>query len=102
MGCLRRLVLELNGRFDRAAMRGLLDRAAGVEASEVVVEFRTADIDRQALATLAAVIRRARSHIIIRVRGLSSNYAEAFRQRVPEGVVVGVRPSAAENHAFLK
>src|SRR5438874_13381270 len=43
MGCLRRLVLELNGRFDRAAMRGLLDRAAGVEASEVGVEFRTAD-----------------------------------------------------------
>jgi hypothetical protein len=99
MGCLRRLVLELTGRFDRAAMRGLLDRAAGVEASEVVVEFRTVDIDRQALATLAAIIRRAKSHIIIRVRGLSSNHAEAFRQRVPEGVVVGVRPSAAENQA---
>jgi hypothetical protein len=79
-------------------MRGLLDRASGVEASEVVLEFRTVDIDQQALATLAAIIRRTRLRIIIRVRGLSSNHAEAFRQRVPEGVVVGVRPSTVKSH----
>jgi hypothetical protein len=90
-----RLVLEVNGKCDREAMRTVLWRAAGVDAGEVRIEFETAaDVDAGAIRLLAAAIRRLGSGRVIRVHGLAPREADALtRYGVPLGVVVGVRPT---------
>src|SRR2546423_14586674 len=87
MGCLRRLVLELNGRFDRAAMRGLLDRAAGGGAVGGGGGIRAADIHPQALANPAAGLRRARTHNIIPRPRLPAHHTGTVPPLGSEGVV---------------
>jgi ABC-type transporter Mla MlaB component len=91
----RKLILEVSGRCDREAMRAVIWRAVGVDASEVRFDFGdAADVDGKALRLLAAVIRRRGSGRVIRVHGLPARHADALnRLGVPVGVVVGVRPS---------
>jgi uncharacterized protein DUF3761 len=94
MAVFHRLVFELAGTCDRKAVVALLERASGVRASEIELDFSAVrDIAVPALRLLAASIRRYHSGRKISVRGLAARDAAALiRYGVAASVVVSVRP----------
>src|SRR5436853_3263869 len=94
MAQIARLVLEVSGKCDGQTIVELLDRASGVEARELLLQFDDMrSMDPAAVEVLAGALRRF-SATNLRLHGLPAREAGALtRLGVPVEVMVAVRPT---------